>query len=593
MKLRIIAVVLACSLASASCAEADRDQGGEAARQFDALTDRYFEAYLELHPLFATRIGDRRYNDRFPNDIAPSQLRAERDLEASYLQRVKTIDPAALDDQRRLSYQVFEYGRRQALERLRYPDQLLPVNQMYSMPGIFAQMGSGRGIQPFGTARDYEDFLMRAAGFSIWVDQAIVNMREGVAKGIVLPRALVDKVIPQLAAHVVDDPEKSVFYQPVAHFPDAVAQADRERLRAAYRHAIASTIVPAYRRLLDFMRGEYRSAARDTAGLGALPNGARWYEGMVSDMTTTALGPGAIHEIGLREVARLHGEMEKVRERAGFKGDLKAFFDYLSNDPQFVFHDREQLLDGYRALRARVQAAVPRLFSLVPKSDFEIRPVEAFREKSAAAASYLRPAQDGSRPGIFYVNTWSLPARPRWQMESLYLHEAVPGHHFQIALQQENTALPRFRRFGSYTAYVEGWALYAEGLGRELGLYEDPYQEFGALYGELWRAIRLVVDTGLHAKGWTREQVIAYMHENAPVKDARAVAETERYMALPGQALAYKIGQLKILELRRRAQDALGNRFDVRAFHAAVLETGAVPLDILEAHVNRWIADRR
>jgi len=593
MQARHLLFVVAWSCAIASCAGDDRGDDPRAAAQFDALVDNYFEAYLELHPLFATDIGDRRYNSRLPNDIAPSQLRAEREMEASYLQRIKTIDPATLDEPRQLSYQVFEYGRRQALERLRFPRQLLPVNQMYSMPGLFAQMGSGRGIHPFETAADYEDFLMRAAGFSVWVDQAIANMREGIDKGIVQPRVIVQKVLPQLAAQIVDDPEASVFYKPVAQFPATVPAPDRARLRNAFRVTIMATIVPAYRRLHEFMRGEYLDAARDTAGLGALPDGARWYEGLVADMTTTALGPAALHEIGLREVARVHAEMERVRESTGFKGDLKAFFAFLSNDPRFAFSDREQLLDGYRALRERVEAGLPKLFARVPRAGYEIRPVEAFREQSAAGASYEAPSQDGSRPGIFYVNTYALSGRRRWQMESLFLHEAVPGHHFQIALQQENTALPRFRRFGLYTAYVEGWALYAEGLGRDLGLYEDPYQYFGKLQGELWRSIRLVVDTGLHAKGWTREQVLDYMYANAPTREERAVAEAERYMALPGQALAYKVGQLKLQELRERARQALGSRFDPRAFHEAVLSVGALPLDILEWHIDRWIARSR
>ncbi len=322
----------------------------------------------------------------------------------------------------------------------------------------------------------------------------------------------------------------------------------------------------------------------------ALPEGRAWYAQRVREYTTTDLSAAEIHEIGLAEVERIHGEMRAVMEQVGFEGDLAEFFTYLNSDPKFYFDRKEDLLEGYEALRARVDEGVAPLFALTPDAGYEIRPVEPFREKSAAGGSYQRPSADGSRPGIFYVNTYDLSARPSWAMESLFLHEAVPGHHFQIAINQELAELPAFRRFSFYTAYTEGWALYAESLGKAMGVYDDPYQYFGKLNAELWRAVRLVVDTGLHEKGWSRQDVLDFMYANSAVNEARAIAEAERYMAIPGQALSYKIGQMKIQELRDRAQASLGEDFDIRDFHARVLESGALPLDVLENQLDRWMA---
>ncbi|MDP9141513.1 MAG: DUF885 domain-containing protein, partial [Pseudomonadota bacterium] len=367
---------------------------------------------------------------------------------------------------------------------------------------------------------------------------------------------------------------------------------ERGRLSVAYTQMISTQLMPAYTRLRDFLRDEYLPESRSTVGLDALPDGASWYAFNVRSITTTDLTPAQIHQIGLDEVARIHKEMRRVIGELGFKGDLQAFFKFLAEDKKFQYPTEQALLDHYNSLRARVDAGADKLFSTRPKAGFEIRPVEAFRAKSAAGGSYQRPSEDGSRPGIFYVNTYDLPSRSTWDSEDLYLHEAIPGHHFQLAIQQELKGIPAFRRFGSITAFIEGWGLYAETLGKELGVYTDPYSYFGYLQNELWRAIRLVVDTGLHSKQWTREQVIRYMLDNSASSETQAVAEAERYMAIPGQALAYKIGQLKISELRARAEQKLGKKFDIRGFHAEVLKDGAIPLDVLEQKIDRWIADQ-
>jgi uncharacterized protein (DUF885 family) len=374
--------------------------------------------------------------------------------------------------------------------------------------------------------------------------------------------------------------------------PTGFAAADRERLTADYRAAITGKVIPSYRKLLGYMRDEYLPKCRTTVGLDALPDGAAWYAYNVRTITTTDYTPAQIHAIGLAEVERIHGEMREVMRKVGFKGDLKAFSEYMQKDARFFFDDREKLIAGYVDIKRRVAPALPKLFERIPAADYEVRAVEAFREKSAAGGSYQAASEDGSRPGVFYANAYDLKARPMWAMEALSLHEANPGHHFQISLQREQKDLPKFRRFSSYTAYSEGWGLYAESLGRELGLYEDPYQYFGMLEAELWRSIRLVVDTGLHSKGWTREQVLEYMDAMSSTAEARAVSEAERYIAIPGQALAYKIGQLKIRELRSRAEAELDGGFDVRSFHTAVLGDGPLPLDVLEAKLKRWIDDR-
>jgi uncharacterized protein (DUF885 family) len=584
------AVAPAAALAAAPAA-VDRAQAES--QKLNAIFDEYFEEYLKQNPLLATSIGDPRYNDRFVVSISPQAIAAEEKLQRDYLARVQTVDRSVLTGQDLLSYDVFKTAREREIEGFRFPDELLPMNQFYSTPNSFAQLGSGNGMQPFKTVQDYDNFLQRIDGFVAWTDQAIVNMREGIKRGYTLPKILAERTLPQLQAHVVPKAEDSLYWGPITKMPADFPAADRERLAQAYRAAIETKVVPSYRKLHDFMRDEYVPKARLSHGMEGLPDGKAWYAYNVKRITTTDYTPEQIHQIGLDEVKRIHGEMAGVMKQVGFKGTLDEFFKFLNTDPQFFFGRREDLIAGYDVLRQRVNPQLPKLFEILPKADYEVRAVEPFREKSAAGGQYQAATEDGSRPGIFYANAYDLSARPKWAMEALSLHEANPGHHFQISIQREQQGLPKFRRFGGYTAYSEGWGLYAESLGPELGMYTDPYQYFGRLEGELWRAIRLVVDTGLHSQGWTREQVLAYMDENSSAAEARRVSEAERYMAIPGQATAYKIGQLKISELRARAEKALGPKFDIRKFHTNVLADGALPLDVLEAKVDRWIASQR
>jgi uncharacterized protein (DUF885 family) len=562
-------------------------------RKLADLVDAYFEEQLKLNPLLATSIGDPRYNDRFEVTISPEWRARDEKVEREFFERIRAIDPTLLTGQDALTYEIFKSAREREIEGFRFPGHLIPVNQFYSVPNSFAQLGSGNGLHPFKTVKDYEDFLKRVNGFVAWTDQAIVNMREGIAKGYTLPKVLIERTLPQLAAQIVEKPEDSLYWGPIASLPASFTAEEQARLTAAYRAAISNQVVPSYRRLHDFLRDEYLPKARTSVGLDALPDGKAWYEYNVRNISTTDYTPAQIHEIGLREVERIHGEMRKVMQQVGFEGSLDDFFRFVNTDEQFFHPSREALVAGYVDIKKRVDPQLPKLFEILPNADYEVRAVEPFREKSAAGGQYQAASEDGSRPGIFYANAYDLKARPKWAMEALSLHEGNPGHHFQISIQREQKNLPRFRRFGGYTAYSEGWGLYAESLGPELGVYTDPYQYFGRLEGELFRAIRLVVDTGLHSKGWTREQVLEYIDANSATSDARRIAETERYIAIPGQAVAYKIGQLKISELRERAERELGDRFDVRRFHTAVLADGALPLDVLEAKIERWIAAQK
>jgi len=589
-----LAVFLACAPAAAALA-ADAPAAAETAmtkaQKLDKLYADYWEENLQLNPINATFIGDPRYNDQLPNFLS-AEVRAKQEaFDKKWLAAIEAIGPDGLDGQARLSYDIFVRNEQLALEANRFPAWLQPIEQFNNLAGFAAQMGSGTMAQPFATVKDYDDWLARAHVLPQIFDTAIANMREGMAKGVVQPRPLMDKVLPQLDQLISDDPTKTLFWGPVEKMPESFSAADKARLTEAYRKMIADEMMPSYVRLRDFIKNEYKP--RDTVSLSALPDGKAWYAFNVKTQTTTDMTPAQIHALGLSEVDRIHGEMHKVMDEVGFKGTLPEFFTFLKTDKRFEFKDEADLLAQYNLLRKRIDANIPKLFSLTPKSPFEIRPVEPFRAESAAGGQYYPPSADGSRPGVFYVNTFNLPSRKTWEMEDLYLHEAVPGHHFQIAIQQELPELPAFRKFGGETAFAEGWGLYSESLGADLGVYTDPYQRFGQLQNELWRAIRLVVDTGLHDNGWTRDQVIKYMLENSAVSETEATAEAERYIAIPGQALAYKIGELKIKELRARAEKALGPKFDIREFHAEVLKDGAVPLAVLEGKIDRWIASKK
>ena len=559
----------------------------------DRIYTEYWDEYSALNPIEATFNGDNRFNDRFGPTTSAQSRAEDRALAEKYLARTAEYDPAGLPSEDRISYDLLRYQLQQSLDGLAFPSQLLPINPTSSLPVMFAQLGSGKVGQPFATVQDYDNWLGRAAGFAPAVDGMIADMRLGMAQKIVLPQALAKPVLPQLENLGTTDLEKNVYMAPVRKFPDGFSDADKTRLTAAYTALVQQQLAPAYQRLLAFMRDEYLPVCRDTVGYSDLPGGKEWYAYRVRTMTTTRLTPDEIHEIGLREVARIRGLMEEAMKRVGYKGTLAEFMVFLNTDASVRFTTREEIQAAYESLRPKVLAKVPAFFGRMPKTPFEIRAVESFREVNAPPAQYYQGLPDGSRPGIFYYNAYKPETRTRFTTVAYFLHEAVPGHHFEISLAQEHASLPAFRRFGGTGAYSEGWGLYSEMLGKEMGMYDDDWQWIGRLSAEIWRAVRLVIDTGVHAKGWTREQSIQYFLENVPQGEVVATQEVERYIGWPGQALCYKIGELKLRELRGRAEKALGPKFDLRAFHDEVLAHGSVPLDVLEAAVDRWIAAQR
>jgi uncharacterized protein (DUF885 family) len=544
------------------------------------LVRGYDRDVTPYYPFTASEQGLRQYDRVLANDIGEAYRSGMLAICTRYRDGLRRVDAAALGDGERVTYDVFAFRLETCVAGYQFPWHLLPINHVgSSWPSRFPIMGSGRGQHPFKTTRNYEDFLGRIDGFVTWMDTAIANMREGAARGVTQPRVLMQRLLPQLDVHIVDDPEASLFYEPLRNFPAAIDADTRRRLTAQYVDAIRHKIVPAYRRLRAFVETEYLPRCRTSDGFGALPEGRAWYAHSVRVATTTGLTPDDIHATGLAEVARIRAAMSALR----------AEIEAAGESPRPRHHTLADLLQGYAVLRADVDAAIPQLFGRLPKAGFEIRPIEAFRERSMPS-SYESPSPDGTRAGVFYLNSADVrSSRGAGVYRNLYLHEAVPGHHLQIALQRENTSLPGFRRFGSYVAFTEGWALYAESLGVELGVYGNRWDRLGMLGAELFRAMRLVVDTGLHAKGWTREQAIQYLGGTTPDNER----EVERYMAWPGQALGYKIGQLRILALRRKAEAALGSSFDVRAFHDELLRDGAMPLDVLEAKMERWLAATR
>ncbi|MDB2385971.1 DUF885 domain-containing protein [Shewanella sp.] len=607
MKKAIVALSISMALCLSACdnnantstqesnanSQANASQEQTAAQAYLALVDRFFNDKLALEPLYATYVGVDDYNDQFGDGLSDQYLKQRHQLNTRYLKEVNELDRDQLPADLRLSYDMFTYDRNVALADETFPNHFIPMNQFYSTVISMAQLGSGESAQPFKTVQDYRNWEQRLLGFTAWMKQAQMRMNEGIESNVVLPRVLVDRIIPQLTAQLVAKPEDSLFYAPIRTMPDHFSTEDKMALTAEYKALIAEKLIPEMTALRDYFQNTYVKSARASDGWWGLPNGKMWYQHLANTHTTTTMPVDEIHKIGLEEVARILSEMDKVRQQVGFKGDLTAFFASLSSEPQYFFDDRQGLIDGYMALKDKINVKLPNYFNIMPKADYIVKPVESFREQSAAGASYEAPAVDGSRPGVFYINTYNLKAQPKWGMTTLSLHEAAPGHHFQIAIKQELTGVPEFQRFGGYTAFEEGWALYAEYLGIEMGLFEDPYQYFGKLSDEMLRAMRLVVDTGLHAKGWSREQAIQYMMDNSPMAESDIIAEVERYMAIPGQALSYKVGQLKILSLRAQAEEALGDRFDLKAFHDQILTSGSLPMEVMELKVNEWIASQK
>ncbi|MCW8092091.1 DUF885 domain-containing protein [Alteromonas sp. ASW11-130] len=565
------------------------------AAKLNELTQQYFDESLARNPLMATFVGVHRYDDKFNPPLSEQFLADTKAFEQSYLDRINQIDASKLEGQDWLSYEIFKYDRQHTLAGWDFENQYLPLSQMGGAHTYFAMLGSGQSAQPFKTSHDYREFMLRAEGFAEFMDSTIIYMKKGVKSGVVLPRPIAEKVLPQLSSHIVQDVTQSVFYAPVATLNTLtdISAEEKVALQDEYIDMIRNTIIPAYDRVYQYMKNEYLDSARDTVGLSALPDGQQWYEYQIQTHTTLPLTAEEIHAFGQNEVKRILGQMKNVKERVGFDGNLQDFFKHLRTSDEFYFESEEAVIEAYTNVKNKIDSRLPQLFSVFPKADYEVRAVEPYRAASAAAASYQPPAPDGSRPGIFYINTHNLKAQPKFVLETLSIHEAAPGHHFQIAIQQEVEGLPQFRKFNNYTVFAEGWALYAESLGKELGMFEDPYQWYGRLVDEQLRAMRLVVDTGLHAKGWTRQQAIDFMTANSSMPDSDVVAEVERYISMPGQALAYKVGERHIKQLRQQAEDELGDKFDIRAFHKQVLIDGGIPMPLLSEKIKRWVASQK
>jgi uncharacterized protein (DUF885 family) len=579
-----ILLILCCFSVMISC----QKKASEPNQKLATLLEKYWDEQAKLSPLSATSQGDYRYNSQLVNDISSTYLSEKENFNKKYLAEIEKFNPEDLNPEDLISYDIFRRDLSLELAEKEFETELIPIHQFWGTHQTFAQFGSGESDHPFKTVKDYDDFLSRIKDFQVWADTAISNMQEGMGKGIVLPKSLVLKVIPQMTALVTNDAQSNLFYGPIKNLPKTFSVTEKTRLTKSYEQAIMTQVVPTFKKLGDFFQKEYLPKARKTSGIGDTPNGKKYYDHLVRYWTTTDLRPEEIHELGLREVARIRAEMEKIKSETGYKGDLKSFFEYVKSNEKFrIYKNPKEVLDGYWKIYHTMEPQLKKAFNQVPKSKFEIRQTEAFRAASASA-EYLQGTPDGSRPGIFYVPILDAKKFTYPGMESLFLHEAIPGHHYQSSLQMENEALPKFRRFYWSGAYGEGWALYCESMGKEMGLYTNPYQYFGALGEEMHRAIRLVVDTGIHNKGWSREESIKYSLDNEPISLEEATAEIERYMAIPGQALSYKVGSLKIRELRTKYEKSLGAKFNLAAFHHEVLKDGCLPIDILEKKMAVW-----
>jgi len=582
---RFSALLTLLLVASSSGCRVDANPGG-GAETFDALLREIWEFELREDPLFATTTGDNRYNDRLPIvtlEAESARAATRREL----LARFEGIDRAALDVQRRISLDVQMRDLRDRIAEYELGGKLVPFTSDDGFHIAFAQMPAS---MPFGTVQDYENYLARLRAWPDWVDQHIAVLREGLRAGVTMPRIVLEGYDVTMASHVVDDPESSVFWVPFDRMPARIAEPEQHRLKEAGRAAIRDAIVPGYRTLLDFFTAQYVPGARTTLGASDLPDGRAFYAHRIRQFTTLELDAEQIHEIGRQEVQRIRTEMEEIIRRVGFRGDLAAFLTFLRTDPRFYARTPEQLLGQAAWIAKRMDGRLPSLFGKLPRQPYTVAPVPAHIAPKYTGGRYVNAPPGGTQPGTYWVNTYALESRPLYNLEALTLHESVPGHHLQIALAQELEGLPPLRRFTYHSAFGEGWGLYAERLGTEAGFYTDPYSDFGRLTYEMWRACRLVVDTGIHALGWTREQVIDFMASNTALPLHEVRTETDRYISWPGQALAYKLGELKIRELRGRAEQALGAVFDVRAFHDTVLGNGSVPLDVLESVIDSWIA---
>ena len=558
-------------------------------QSFSTLTKSYFDDKNALDPIGATQNGQNEYNDQFVFEMTDAHREKQTQFFDKYDQQLASIDTTALTAEEKTSYDIMKWEVSGGKNLLKIQTNLMPIHQFWGTHLTMAQFAGGASAQPFKTEKDYANFLKRMNSYSVWIDSAMVYMKKGIEKGIVLPRALTVKLIPQFETMATAKTEDNLFYTTIKSFPKTFTEQQKNDLKTQYTATIEQKLVPNFKKMTAFLKLQYLPASRTTSGIGGLAFGKELYKVYVKQWTTTNKSPEEIHSLGLSEVARLRAEMDKVKNQVGFKGTINEFFEHVRTKPELMsFKQPEAVIANFEKIYKTIKPNVDKLFALQPKSTFEIKRTEAFREKTASA-EYNPGSADGKRPGVFYVPIPDVKTYNCYGDEDLFLHEAIPGHHFQISLQQENQQLPDFRKFNWFGAYGEGWALYTESLGKELGLYKDPYQYFGMLGNEMHRAVRLVVDTGLHSKGWTREHAIKYSLENEAESEDAIIAEIERYMAIPGQALSYKMGQLKILELRKKAQNEMKDKFDIKVFHQKVLESGVLPLALLENKINAYI----
>ena len=595
MKISIFKIffVFAILMFVANCKKHDSPITKATPVEIDSIAANYYEQYLKMYPLEATMQGDTRYNDLLPIDIDRDFITTEIAFYNDVQNEMQSIDYESLPDDKKVIYDVLDSTLKDKIQRYAYKPEYIPFTQFGGLPLDFPLLGSGQGAQPFKNEKDYEDWLSRMNQFPKWMEAATENFREGMKTGMVLPKALIVKMIPQMRAEEItsEDAEKNIFFGPINNFPKGMSESAKAKFTKEYKETITKKIIPAYSKMGDFLENEYLPKGRDTHGYNALPKGNEIYAYYVKSWTTTGKTPEEINKTGLEEVARIRSEMEKVKQQVGFSGTLEQFLTHVKSDPKAMpYKTSEEVLDAFNAILTKITPKLKTMFNHTPKTKFEIRQTEKFREASASA-EYKQGTPDGSRPGIFYM---PLPDPAKFNvtsgMESLFLHEAIPGHHYQVSLQQENENLPKFMRFGWIGAYGEGWALYTESLGPEFGLYTDPYQKMGSLSDEMLRAVRLVIDTGLHTGKMSREEAIAYFLSNVAYDEAGATAEIERYMAMPGQALSYKTGSMKIRELRDKYEKNLGKKFSLASFHDEILSQGCLPLDVLERKMELWAA---
>lgn len=575
----------------ASCKKTDSPLTKITPTNLDSIAANYYEQYLKLYPLEATSQGDLRYNDQLPINIDKDFISGEIAFYHSVQTQLDNVDYKSLSDEDKVVYDVLDFTLKDKIEAYAYHPEYIPFTQFGGLPLNFPLYGSGQGSQPFNTEKDYEDWLKRMEKFPEWMNAATENFRDGMTNKIVLPKKLVLKMIPQMKAEEIITPDfnENIFSGPVKNFPKGFTSAQKEKFTKLYQESVAKNIIPAYTKMGEFLEKEYLPKSRETDGYNSLPKGNDIYKYYAKSWTTTNKTPEEINEIGLQQVAMLRAEMEKVKQQVGFTGTLEEFITSVKTDPKAMpYKTSTEVLAGFNGILAKITPKLKTMFGVTPKTKFEIRQTEKFREASASA-EYIQGTPDGKRPGIFYM---PIPDPSKFNvtsgMESLFLHEAIPGHHYQVSLQQENTKLPKFMRFGWFGAYGEGWAHYCETLGPEFGLYTDPYQKMGYLSDQMLRAVRLVVDTGIHTGKMTREEAITYFLSNIAYDEAGATAEVERYMAMPGQALGYKIGSLRIRELRDQYQKQLGNKFSLAKFHDELLSQGCLPLDVLNRKMELW-----